>query len=234
MPQGSLSPNQLVAYNLRRARDLRGWTQEVAAEHLQAHLGERWSRANWSAAERSVDGQRVRQFDANEIVAFARTFELPVTWFFLPPGDDLPGAYVLERVSAHTVVGVDPASFALGLLRVNEEAVLERVASLASASEVGELPRFTRLVAMAAMKRAVADLSEQASSLRQLAETLDEVERFATETTDEVDRQVIAAVDHMGVEDALRKFSSASLAQTVESFGKQRSAQRSGTRKGNR
>ncbi len=157
-----------------------------------------------------------------------------MVWFFLPPGDDLPGASVLERVSAETTVGVDPQSFALGLLRVNEEAVLDRVASLAGAAEVGDLPRFTRLVAMAAMKRAVADLSEQASSLRQLAETLDEVERFATETADEVDRQVMATVDDMGVEEALRKFSSTSISQAIEASGKARTAQRSGTRKGNR
>ena len=52
---------------------------------LAPYLGFRWSKANFSAAERSVDGQRVRQFDADEIVAFARTFDLPVSWFFMPP-----------------------------------------------------------------------------------------------------------------------------------------------------
>lgn len=48
-------------------------------------LGQRWSRATFSAAERSVDGQRVRQFDADEIVALARAFDLPISWFSLPP-----------------------------------------------------------------------------------------------------------------------------------------------------
>ena len=80
-----LSPNQVVAYNLAQARLLRGWTQDQAAEALEAHVGARWSKATFSAAERSVDGERVRQFDADEIVAFARAFDLPVNWFFLPP-----------------------------------------------------------------------------------------------------------------------------------------------------
>src|SRR6478752_1054942 len=80
-----LTPNQVVAYNLAQARLLKGWTQEQACEALEPHLGSRWSKANYSAAERSVDGSRIRQFDADEIVAFARTFDLPVTWFFLPP-----------------------------------------------------------------------------------------------------------------------------------------------------
>lgn len=80
-----LSPNQVVAYNLAQARMLRGWTQEQAAEALEIHVGTRWSKATFSAAERSVDGERVRQFDADEIVAFARAFDLPVSWFFLPP-----------------------------------------------------------------------------------------------------------------------------------------------------
>lgn len=43
------------------------------------------SKANFSAAERSVTGERIRDFDADEIVAFARAFELPVTFFFMPP-----------------------------------------------------------------------------------------------------------------------------------------------------
>ena len=80
-----LSPNQIVAYNLAYARLWKNWTQEEAAEHLEPYLGTRWSKASFSAAERSVDGQRVRQFSADEIVAFARGFGVPVGFFFLPP-----------------------------------------------------------------------------------------------------------------------------------------------------
>lgn len=38
-------------------------------------------------AEGSVSGNRVRQFTANELVALARVFDLPVIYFFLPPED---------------------------------------------------------------------------------------------------------------------------------------------------
>ncbi|MDQ3575795.1 MAG: helix-turn-helix transcriptional regulator [Actinomycetota bacterium] len=88
-----MTPNQVVAYNLMRARQLRGWTQDQAAAALEPYLGVRWSKASFSQAERSVAGRFVRQFDADEVVAFARGFELPITWFFMPPPpwkDDAP------------------------------------------------------------------------------------------------------------------------------------------------
>jgi transcriptional regulator with XRE-family HTH domain len=90
----SYSANQAVALNLRVARALRGWTQEQAAEQLERYLGERWSKATWSVAERSVAGRRVKQFSADEIVAFSRAFSLPVSFFFLPIPDleeEFPG-----------------------------------------------------------------------------------------------------------------------------------------------
>ena len=80
-----LTPNQIVAFNLAQARMWKGWTQEEAAEQLEPYLGTRWSKASFSAAERSVDGRRVRQFSADELVAFSRCFGVPVGFFFLPP-----------------------------------------------------------------------------------------------------------------------------------------------------
>ena len=80
-----LTPNQLVGYNLWCARQERGWTQAQAAEALEPHLGVRWTVAQVSAAERSVDGTRVRQFTADDLVAFAQAFDVPITYFFIPP-----------------------------------------------------------------------------------------------------------------------------------------------------
>lgn len=80
-----LTPNQLVGYNLWSARQERGWTQAQAAEALEPHLGVRWTVAQVSAAERSVDGTRIRQFTADDLVAFAQAFRVPITYFFLPP-----------------------------------------------------------------------------------------------------------------------------------------------------
>ena len=80
-----LTPNQVVAYNLAQARAWRGWTQDEAAVALEPYLGVRWSKASFSQAERSITGRIARNFSADEIVAFARAFKLPVTWFFMPP-----------------------------------------------------------------------------------------------------------------------------------------------------
>jgi transcriptional regulator with XRE-family HTH domain len=79
-----MTANELVAYNLRRARELRGLTQEQAAERLEPYLGHRWSKATFSSAETAMPG-RVRQFDADELLAFAAAFDLPLIWFFIPP-----------------------------------------------------------------------------------------------------------------------------------------------------
>lgn len=79
------SPNQVVALNVARARAMRGWTQEQASTALAPYLGSRWSNASFSAVERSIGGTRVKQFSADELVALARGFDLPLGWFFLPP-----------------------------------------------------------------------------------------------------------------------------------------------------
>lgn len=80
-----MTPNQLVALNLRRARTLLGLTQEQAAERLEPYLGERWSKRSFSAAERSVAGERIRQFSADDLVALAAAFDLPVSFFLAIP-----------------------------------------------------------------------------------------------------------------------------------------------------
>ena len=84
---GGWTPSQVVAHNLTRARQLRGLTQSEIAERLSAFTGTPWSAVTVAQAEGSVTGQRVRQFTANELVALARTFDLPVMYFFLPPED---------------------------------------------------------------------------------------------------------------------------------------------------
>jgi hypothetical protein len=88
-----LTVNQIVAYNLFRARRMHGWGQARFGEMLAPHLGRAWSVATVSAAERSFSSGRTRKFDANEIVAFSVIFALPISWFFLPPdGADDQGA----------------------------------------------------------------------------------------------------------------------------------------------
>jgi transcriptional regulator with XRE-family HTH domain len=105
--------SQVVAHNLTRARELRGFTQSEVAERLSRFSGSNWSQATVAQAEGSVGGQRVRQFTANELVALARTFDLPVLFFFLPPDDGqgrlmtedaksgLPWEYLLVLLLGH-------------------------------------------------------------------------------------------------------------------------------------
>jgi hypothetical protein len=79
------TPNQIAAHNISKARQLRGWTQDQAAEACAPYLGARLSPASWSALERSVDGGRIREITADELVGFARAFDLPVGFFLTPP-----------------------------------------------------------------------------------------------------------------------------------------------------
>ncbi len=87
--QRAFTPNQVVAQRIAFARQLRGWTQEEAADRLEPFLGARWSAATFSIVERSVDGKRIRQFTADELVALSRAFDVPIGWWFTPSwGDD--------------------------------------------------------------------------------------------------------------------------------------------------
>jgi hypothetical protein len=80
-----LTVHQVVAYNFRRAREALGWTQAETGDRLAPHLGLRLNQAGVSAIERTYDGDRPRNIDVAEIVAYARCFGLPVAWFLIPP-----------------------------------------------------------------------------------------------------------------------------------------------------
>jgi len=80
--------NQVVAYNVREARQLRGWTQEELADRLEPYLGQRLTQAGVSSIERAWDGDRRREFDAHELLVFAMVFNLPILYFLLPPPGD--------------------------------------------------------------------------------------------------------------------------------------------------
>ena len=99
-PAKVLDANQVVAYNFRAARELRGWTQDHVAYLLAQYLGQQLPKASISAIERSLEGDRRREFDAQELVAFALTFDLPIVWFFLPP----PGAEEYQLAGTHRSV----------------------------------------------------------------------------------------------------------------------------------
>lgn len=109
-----LTAFQVVAYNFRRIREMHGWTQSFTSEQLEPYLGYKLRQAGVSAIERTFDGDRPRNLDVSEVVAFAQCFGVHVGWFFLPPpemvdrpmevlgpdqfGDPRPAAYLLEPV----------------------------------------------------------------------------------------------------------------------------------------
>jgi transcriptional regulator with XRE-family HTH domain len=79
------TPNQVVAGNLVRLRQRRGLTQAEVAGLLSAVAGKEWSEAMVAHAERSVTGNRVREFTADDLVTLARAFDVPVLYFLTPP-----------------------------------------------------------------------------------------------------------------------------------------------------
>ncbi|HEX4901337.1 MAG TPA: hypothetical protein VFV42_00910 [Acidimicrobiales bacterium] len=82
----TMTPNQIVALNVAKARALRGWTQEQAAEELAPYLGAKLSGASFSALERSAwKVDRIKQFTADDLLALSRAFDLPIGYFFTPP-----------------------------------------------------------------------------------------------------------------------------------------------------
>ena len=98
-PPPEIDLNQVVAYNIREARQLRGWTQEELADRLEPYLGHRLTQAGVSSIERAWDGDRRREFDAHELLIFAMVFDLPILWFLLPP----PGDHRLMRATTRPV-----------------------------------------------------------------------------------------------------------------------------------
>lgn len=90
------SINQVVAYNLQKARRTAGLSQQVVAMMLSTNTNRKWSVATLSAAERSWASDRTRRFDANELVAFAKVFKVPVSYFLIPPhGEGEPEAHFI-------------------------------------------------------------------------------------------------------------------------------------------
>lgn len=94
------SINSLVAANVTHARTMRGMTQEQLGKRLEAVTGRPWSKATVSALERSADGVRVRQFDADDLVAIAHVLDVQLMFLFKPSS---PEFHPNERYTPHPV-----------------------------------------------------------------------------------------------------------------------------------
>jgi hypothetical protein len=190
-----LTPNQVIAYNVAQARLWKGWTQEQACEALEPYLGKRWSKANYSAAERSVDGSRIRQFDADEIVAFARAFDMPVTWFFLPPPPwASPGVPAKLRTPdaerfgaplallADLVFGDDPQR---ATMELRFQGFLDQLGENPLSDAQQRVAEMVKTRKTQIVRHALGDLQRWQTQLRALANHLEELEyRSALESDD--------------------------------------------------
>jgi transcriptional regulator with XRE-family HTH domain len=79
------TPNQVAAGNLVRLRQRRGLTQAEVARLLSSVACKEWTKAMVALTERSVTGNRVREFTADDLVTLARAFDVPVLSFLTPP-----------------------------------------------------------------------------------------------------------------------------------------------------
>lgn len=181
-----LTPNQVVAHNLALARQHANLTQDQAAEALEPYLGRRWSKASLSQAERSVAGKVISKFDADEIVAFARAFNLPIAWFFMPPHPDATGTMRLD--TPDTSRG-EQLALLIDLVFGDDytQAFLElRLRSLLEATDPGlltiaqqRIANLARARADALVDAAISDLGRWQTQLRALANQLEDVETRA-------------------------------------------------------
>jgi hypothetical protein len=180
----TIGADRVVAYNLRKARELRGWKQEQAAVELEPFLGELWSKSVWSSAESSYRSDRVRRFEAREIEAFARCFDLPVSWFFLPPVDDDPDVRVGDNAAKVgalnageqldlAIAYADPKPFGDLIARV--DAIAKATPRRYRTPPQVEYGRRMGQLGFALIQEGLGDLSAQATSLRETADLLDRV-----------------------------------------------------------
>jgi transcriptional regulator with XRE-family HTH domain len=170
--------NQVVAYNIRRARAKREWTQEDAAQHLEPYLGTLWSKATFSAAERGFEtGDRIRQFTADDLIALSRGFDLPIVWFMLPPRVKDVMAEPVLKVGGKRLAGDEWRAALLDTDQVNDRLVEaftqgEALGTAEYLELVTEIARFGNAALSAAIRARLKDVEHWQKTLHQLADDL--------------------------------------------------------------
>lgn len=79
-----LTPNAVIAWNVRRLRRGRGWKQAELAERLSERDDKTWTVSMVSDAETPGRADRNRQFTVNEVSVLARVFQVSVIALFVP------------------------------------------------------------------------------------------------------------------------------------------------------
>lgn len=196
----TMTPNQVVAHNVARARALRGWTQDQAAEELAPYLGAKLSGASFSAMERSASSPlRIKQFSADDLLALSRGFDLPIGFFFTPPppGDDI-GLHAPDAGSK----GIDPIVLLDAILGRPDNLGAWEEDLLAYSASIAPMPRSKRekpsvspsdlaerleplggLRARALLRQVFGDIGDASSVLERLAEALRLLDETAPDDT---------------------------------------------------
>jgi transcriptional regulator with XRE-family HTH domain len=170
-----ITANMVVAMNLARARKMRGMTQEHAADYASVLTGTAWSKATWSAAERSASGERVKHFNAHEIACFARMFDLPIAWFFVPPtrSPDPDRKWAVDPEHLLELIFSDQALTALAD-RLEEVTAADFFGLAELTDDPDKFERLKTLSTSVEVRRRLGlDLASKARELRAMAEELD-------------------------------------------------------------
>ncbi len=207
------TPNQVVAYNLTRAREHRGWTQDEAAEALAPYLGTRWSKASFSQAERSVAGRsatstpmrswpspgpsRCQSPGSSCLPAVVRPAGVPVK-LATPDAEDFGTAL---GVLVDLVFG-DPAQQAL--LRMRLDAFLDQLGPLGLTDAQQRIASAVNTRVEALVAHSFRGLGRWQTMLRSVANQLEDLERRAKggRTSEEEGLSIDELVArHLGLDD---------------------------------
>jgi transcriptional regulator with XRE-family HTH domain len=192
--------NEIVAYNFRRARELRGWTQEEAAVRLEPFLGTRLRQAAVSSIEGAFAGERRREFDAQELLAFACGFDLPLIWFLLPPPEDHRSLRGTSEIVSDLYLLALGRNDQLDLLRDRfrelghaepneDDTILERVHGRPTDRTLADYPTRRKELLLAMLDRHADNLDAAADELGQFFDQLRQVgiRGFVAEKTNDPD-----------------------------------------------
>lgn len=202
-----------MAHNLRQARDLWGLTQEEAAERLAPFLTTRarkgrWSGADVSIAERSVDADaRGREFTADDVFAFALAFDLPVTYFLIPPGEPVDVQVGTNTISNSKVLELVFGATEESIAAIHE--ALKGVPESERGEQVERMQWHARALAAMVFRTVTEDAQEAAKKMLSMGRWLEEFLEMAEESYDrlvaDLREKQAAEADELIEEELLRR-----------------------------
>jgi len=163
-----LTASAIVALNVRRIREERGWSQAQAGERLERVTGRPWSVATVSAVERGWERGPERAFGVNEVDKISLAFGVSLLELLLPPSK--------EETSRRL-----PSRWVQRLIWRDSTAIQSRVEALAhdarSAELLDRLAGGEKVLKLAIKKAHQFRLQRLAEKLRETAEELEKASR---------------------------------------------------------